>query len=525
MPIIGKIIRVNELPPIGERETNAIYQVAAPGSLSYTDYAVDENGDLKTHAVVDGTIPLELADNHVSISNADLLAEGIASQAQYNIKTKEKLAEKLEIPLTDGNAQDYPKIIGLNDNGNVAKLPAGDLGKNMMNANLSNSAARSHTLNASFSINTLGNPYVLSGLPNKNSDTANFQKVVVQNTSGLNAVVDSKSLLLEMPNQMTEAERSAWKAKMNGGWTADTMSVAVISPPVVDKTDRPFWINLKGANLNLPSTSFKVELCTQDSVSADTATVVAAIPGSQVQLYTNGIDLTFYYNFKDIPAGEYKIRLWNGVAWYLTSFTIRVVSQIQRIPLNNIVWEQKIYNNAVSPAITQAGAAVSYSSDSNVKAPADDSTFIAARKTNQLIGADEDFYMSVEITGKTATINGTNGFGTMTHFVGLVNAANGVDLLNQTVANVRLVQSYWYPMGKIFPDNSAEAVTTAEPTYALNATFIRRGGSWTVIVNFNNKTVTYTKTGYTGPVAFGMYNMNTMGNTGVSANIVELYKL
>ena len=57
MPIIGKIIRVNELPPIGEREVNAIYQVAAIGSPTYTDYAVDENGDLKTHAVVDGTIP------------------------------------------------------------------------------------------------------------------------------------------------------------------------------------------------------------------------------------------------------------------------------------------------------------------------------------------------------------------------------------------------------------------------------------------------------------------------------------
>ena len=41
--------------------------------------------------------------------------------------------------------------------------------------------------------------------------------------------------------------------------------------------------------------------------------------------------------------------------------------------------------------------------------------------------------MNVEITGKTATISGPNGFGTMTHFIGLVNAANGVDLLNQTV--------------------------------------------------------------------------------------------
>lgn len=523
MSNIGKIIRVNALPPIGERETNVIYQVAAPGSPSYTDYAVDESGDLKTHAVVNGTIPLELADNHISITNADLLAEGIASQAEYNLKTRERLAEKVTIPSTDGNAQDYPKIIGMNDNGEVARLPAGDLGKNMMNANLSNSSARSHTLNASFSINTLGNPYVLSGLPNKNSDTANFQKVVVQNTSGLNAVVDSKNLLLEMPNQLTEAERAVWKTKMNGGWSTGTMSVAVISPPVVDKTDQTFWINLKGANLNLPPTSFKIELCTQDSVSADTATVIKEIPGAQVQLYTNGIDLTFYYNFKNIPVGQYKIRLWNGVAWYLTSFTINVVNQIQRIGLNNIIWQKKIYNDAVSPAIIQSGSSVSYNSDSTVKAPADDSSFIAARMTNELIGADEDFYMNVEITGKTASINiGNTG---MTHFVGLLNPANTVALINQTIVNVRLIQSYWYPMVTIVADNSAEALSSNGSTYALNAVFIRRGVNWTVIVNFNNKTVIHTKTGYTGPIAFGMYNMNTLGNTGVIANIVEIYKI
>ncbi|WP_346986181.1 hypothetical protein [Chryseobacterium sp. POE27] len=523
MSNIGKIIRVNALPPIGERETNVIYQVAVPGGATYTDYAVDESGDLKTHAVVDGSIPVELSDNHVSITDPDLIAEGIASQANYNTNIRERVTLKLDIPSVDGNAQDYPKIIGMNDNGEVAKLPAGDLGKNMMNANLSNSSARSHTLNASFSINTLGNPYVLSGLPNKNSDTANFQKVVVQNTSGLNAVIDSKNLLLEMPNQLTEAERAVWKTKMNGGWSTGTMSVAVISPPVVDKTDQSFWINLKGANLNLPSTSFKIELCTHDSVSADTATVIKEIPGAQVQLYTNGIDLTFYYNFKDIPVGQYKIRLWNGVAWYLTSFTINVVNQIQRIALNNIIWQKKIYNDAVSPAIIQSGSSVSYNSDSTIKTPADDSSFIAARMTNELIGADEDFYMNVEITGKTASFNGANG--SMTHFFGVLDPVNTVALINQTVVNVRLVQSYWYPMVKIFADNSAEALFTNDSTYALNAVFIRRGVNWTVIVNFNNKTGIHTKTGYTGPIAFGMYNMNTLGNTGVIANIVEIYKL
>lgn len=51
MSNIGKIIRVNALPPANERETNVLYQVAVPGTATYTDYAIDENGDAKTPIV------------------------------------------------------------------------------------------------------------------------------------------------------------------------------------------------------------------------------------------------------------------------------------------------------------------------------------------------------------------------------------------------------------------------------------------------------------------------------------------
>ena len=45
---IGKIIRVDSLPPKTERLKNVIYQVAVPNTANYIDYAVDENGDIKT---------------------------------------------------------------------------------------------------------------------------------------------------------------------------------------------------------------------------------------------------------------------------------------------------------------------------------------------------------------------------------------------------------------------------------------------------------------------------------------------
>ncbi len=58
---IGKIIRVNSLPPKGERLTNVIYQVAVPETATYIDYAVDENGDIKTP-----TLDKSLAENDFS---------------------------------------------------------------------------------------------------------------------------------------------------------------------------------------------------------------------------------------------------------------------------------------------------------------------------------------------------------------------------------------------------------------------------------------------------------------------------
>ncbi|MCA6066943.1 hypothetical protein JI747_007125 [Chryseobacterium sp. RG1] len=61
MSDIGKIIRVNALPPLDERENNVIYQVAAPGAATYTDYAIDANGDLKTQSGNNG-IPLTGTD-------------------------------------------------------------------------------------------------------------------------------------------------------------------------------------------------------------------------------------------------------------------------------------------------------------------------------------------------------------------------------------------------------------------------------------------------------------------------------
>ena len=78
-------------------------------------------------------------------------------------------------------------------------------------------------MNAGVTVNTLGNPHTLSGLPNKNADIANFRKVRVQNTSGLDAVVDSKNLLTDGLTSMTDAEKDAWRLAQRK--TGETYSI------------------------------------------------------------------------------------------------------------------------------------------------------------------------------------------------------------------------------------------------------------------------------------------------------------
>ena len=259
----------------------------------------------------------------------DETAEAAILQAIQNEATARTNADnlKLDKPTITSNSSFYPYVVGEDGNGNSARLPAGDLGKNFFNSDLSNTTARNHTMNAGVTVNTLGNPHTLSGLPNKNADIENFRKVRVQNASGLDAVVDSKNMLLDMPSYLTEQERTAWKTAMNGGWTTNTMSVALISPFIIKNDNNVNWILLKGANLNLPPTSFEVAIMNEEGTS-----VLAIVPNSQVQLYTNGTELIFYYNFFTLGLGKYKIRLWNGVAYYITNSKLTVTDTITNIP-------------------------------------------------------------------------------------------------------------------------------------------------------------------------------------------------
>ena len=115
---------------------------------------------------------------------------------------KNSIDGKLDKPTTTSNTTSYPYVVGENGNGNSARLPAGDLGKNFFNSDLNNTTARNHTMNAGVTVNTLGNPYSLTGLPNKEADPS-FNKAIRINSSGQLGLGDTQQFNITVPDVIT----------------------------------------------------------------------------------------------------------------------------------------------------------------------------------------------------------------------------------------------------------------------------------------------------------------------------------
>ncbi|MCU7617719.1 hypothetical protein NZ698_10965 [Chryseobacterium sp. PBS4-4] len=484
MSNIGKIIRVNALPSVGERENNVIYQVAAPGAATYTDYAIDENGDIKTHS---GNFnPQDLVDSAVNISNQELLDEGISTQKDFNAATRERLIHKLDKPYMDGNPLEYPKVLGLDNNGNTATLPVGDLGKNIANSSLTSVAGSGLTLGSDWGVETAGHPYSISGLSDVSTNPA-FHTFLSQDDSGKLGRTSGVQPFLSLPSTLSESEKAAWKTAMNGGWTTNTMSVAMVSPLVIDRTSNiNTWVSLKGANLNLNPASFSVEIMNEDG---DTA--VDQILSSQVQLYQNGIDLVFYYNFSNLPVGKYRIRVWNGVAYYITNsnLSINSVNSVSNIDTSTLTWEVRSVpenNNTYTVGngnIAKIMDETSQSSGSNYP--------VVSIKSSPFHDITDNFYIEMNVNYTIGTLVGNTLFELLPARIGLTYSDFNI---NSDVFNTVAYLAYKPFSGRgeanintISPPFVAIASSDGVSSYSQKLTFIKNGNILYLIWSFNNQ--------------------------------------
>ncbi|AZA84795.1 hypothetical protein C1637_18610 [Chryseobacterium lactis] len=214
---------------------------------------------------------------------------------------------------------------------------------------------------------------------------------------------------VELWSNLTDTQKTNLKTIMNGGWSTGTMSAALISPPIVDQTkNQPSWITLKGANLNLNPTTFSVELLNIDT------NIYTTIPGSQIQLFTTGLDLVFWFNFNTIPEGNYKIRLWNGVAYYTTPMTLKSLSKLVEFDMTSIVWTP----------LKADGSTTSGSYGNNGYGTITPGGVWTALRSSVLFKENEDFSLSFKINSQLPISNQVNYVGIVSGLIPLSTVNN-----------------------------------------------------------------------------------------------------
>ena len=236
-----------------------------------------------------------------------------------------------------------------------------NIGENFFSADLSNTTARNHTMNAGVTINTLGNPYSLTGLPNKNEDITNFRKVRVQNTSGLDSVVDSKDLLTDGITSMTDAEKDAWRLaqrKSNENYNTSTPQILVVNPFLIKNTDNfHLAVVVTGSNLfidlaNSIVTMKRVKDSNGNPVSDAEINITQYVRNSE----SNNLIMLIYYNFYNRTTGYYELKIQNQYGLQtLTSPQFLVVENYDLTPMlpftvinsiNQLVNNTTINNNS-----------------------------------------------------------------------------------------------------------------------------------------------------------------------------------
>ncbi|MEG1591663.1 hypothetical protein [Chryseobacterium sp.] len=327
-----------------------------------------------------------------------------------------------------------------------------------------------------------------------------------------------KYIFKNIPTFLSEEEKASWKSQMNGGWTTNTMSVAYIMPSIADRSNKSTWFTLKGANLNLNPENFSITL------SLVNGNLIYDVANNQVQLYQNGVDLTFYLNCSNLVEGEYKVIINNGVASYTTQTTISVKNSLQSVDLSNLQWDKKLYNNAVSNLIFANGNVCSFTTDANVKPLADDHTFIAAFATEPIINANQDFILKGAFN---MNIYDYYASGEPEYYFGLMNAEVQPQLSNQAISYVmlRFQGSYIRLRAQLNLSNHVNATIGNDVLTSGTFSFMRRGNTMISSLSLPTGTVNTIETVTQGALKFGMFCQNNRYSTNVSAQLHELILL
>lgn len=400
----------------------------------------------------------------------------------------------------------------LDEEGNSTKMLAGDLGKNLANSKPNNTPNSGINLVTPWYLDTNGIPLFIRGLPDKSND-ATFNKMRVQDANGQEAWSNGKNFALSIPSLLSEAEKTAFKTEMNGGFTVNSMSVAIILPMVVKLENAPTYILVKGTGLNFNPNSFKVEIMDEAE-----SRVIATVPNNQVQLNQNGTDLIFYYNFSSIGAGRYKLRLSNGVATYTSGISFLVKDTVSFIDLNSTSFEVKTRNDIRNKFTQVSNTGVIYKADADVYpfGSSGDFPLLSAMKQTGLT-MNDDFVIMMTTGSSGADTGNGNVFR-----IGITNSS--INALNAD-----LIGGLAYLTAASHNDiNGGGSVTSVLNTLS-NIILMKQGTILTTIINGSNGRMVSSNISViknSSPVNVkGLFsNISNGDRASVSLNVILAYK-
>ncbi|MBO4233914.1 hypothetical protein FO675_06300 [Riemerella anatipestifer] len=238
--------------------------------------------------------------------------------------------------LKEGVTNTHNYVMAVDDSGIVAKLPAGDLGKNMSNSQVTTTALGGVTQGYNYTWDTAGYYLYFKGLPDKSND-ATFNKMVVRDSNGQLAESNGKVLFNNIPDVMNATERTAWMKKWTGMFSSLAPVVDVITFPVIEKGGVQ-ELNIWGSNLYIdPETSHvRVKQKSNPSIwhSAD------------FTVKSSG-NISFRINTELLTIGEeYVVEVKHGIFITISNFSFFVVERLFPVDISNLSWSQIEDSNA-----------------------------------------------------------------------------------------------------------------------------------------------------------------------------------
>lgn len=218
---------------------------------------------------------------------------------------------------------------------------------------------------------------------------------------------------LTLINELTDVQKATVRTAMNGGYVQNgSISIFSYDTVVINKSNGINYLTLFGAGLNFNPADFEIKIITSTS-TVNNMSSVFDIPSSQVILNTIGNSITFWTDFTNIPLGDYKIFLRNGVAQYITGINFDVVDSLTEIPLVNVWRFLNADYTTTNPYLVVSDKSISYRLDSDTFPPTNNSTICSTATTKPIVHMGQNFTIELSQYYGTYATSGrmNNGFG------------------------------------------------------------------------------------------------------------------